>query len=801
MPRTCSTAEIAALTGRTQSTTANPGIFEGLVLRPRRDVVLQRRFVRLSIKERKQIMQVHTLFHRRLLPVLLLAGLSAAGFANAQESAPAHDNGSTPIDPVLKNSGAGGEAVLPEISVVDTSEQETSTAAPRVTQEQGAVTVTNERIQDQQATTLEEALRKLTNVQIDSVNGAQGSEISIRGQSSDAVSVRVEGAPKNRSQIMHKNDNDRDTVWLDMDMYQDITVIPGAAASVYGTGSTGGVLLLSTKDPENVIKPGRDWGANLRYGHETNGVGNHLSTDLAKRFNAVFAANLTLTTADVQAYRDGDGNYPAYGGTGAKTFSYLLKGVLTPVRDHRIELSVLDTRMKYSRYAEDSAIPAQVNETKWKTMDRTASLEYAWRPTGSNLIDLKLRASRSWTESANRDMISATAYRDRGTIQTDYWELENTSLLQQSNAIVHRLRYGADYTDDDIVQSYTDVITGGNLKAHRKQVGAYFLDSIALGETLNLTPSVRYNTYSMGRYNANVDGESSISPTVSAAWRPLEGTPLKGLAFTALWGKGYKAPSINQMYGRGGVAPYFGSDDDGDGVYTGTCTAGTSRDSCGTLPNENLTGESSKSYEVGLMYQRNGLLRPNDEARARINYVHTRIKDRITAVTLGVGANGGIVDQMQNVEDAEVKGWELSMNYDGDLLFMDFSAQIMKGYDLSGGTRTRLTDVKPRNIAAGVGVYFAGRQGRIGLDMQNRASLKTTSSNGRGGATTTVYPSYTVYDLYADYHVDKNLRLQFRIANLADKLYTKRSYAVGTASDDITYYPGRNFKLNLTYQF
>jgi hypothetical protein len=49
-----------------------------------------------SIKERKRIMQVQSLFHRRLLPVLLLAGLSVAGFASAQETAPVYDNSITP---------------------------------------------------------------------------------------------------------------------------------------------------------------------------------------------------------------------------------------------------------------------------------------------------------------------------------------------------------------------------------------------------------------------------------------------------------------------------------------------------------------------------------------------------------------------------------------------------------------------------------------------------------------------------------------------------------------------------------
>jgi iron complex outermembrane receptor protein len=72
--------------------------------------------VRLSIQERKRIMQVQSLFQRGPLPVLLLAGLSAAGFANAQEAAPVHGN-SVDAPEYRLNNPASSETVLPEVKV------------------------------------------------------------------------------------------------------------------------------------------------------------------------------------------------------------------------------------------------------------------------------------------------------------------------------------------------------------------------------------------------------------------------------------------------------------------------------------------------------------------------------------------------------------------------------------------------------------------------------------------------------------------------------------------------------------
>ena len=108
-----------------------------------------------------------------------------------------------------------------------------------------------------------DALRKTTSVQVDEEGGQQGSIVIIRGLSQDQVSVRVEGAPKNFNQARHGGAG---TVWLEPDIYKSLVVVPGVASNVYGNGSLGGVILLETKDPEDVIRQDAAYGANVRTG-------------------------------------------------------------------------------------------------------------------------------------------------------------------------------------------------------------------------------------------------------------------------------------------------------------------------------------------------------------------------------------------------------------------------------------------------------------------------------------------------------------------------------------------------------
>ncbi|MBM6550949.1 TonB-dependent receptor domain-containing protein [Marinomonas ostreistagni] len=695
---------------------------------------------------------------------------------------------------------------LDTLVVESTQETELQTTdKARVSEAHGATTITSEDIEAVQASNLADALQNNASIQIDEVGGSRGSEITVRGQSGKAVSVRVEGAPNNRSQIMHKGSADRDTIWLNMDMYESITVIPGAAANTYGNGSTGGVLLLETKDPESIIREGRDWGANLRYSHETNGEANGISADVAKKFNDKFSANATISAKDTKAYEDANGYETNNGSTGSEDLSYLVKGVFTPDEEQRLEASILENHMEYSDFDDDGS------ETKKENKDQTLSAQYTYNPKDNDLVDLKIRLSRS---DGDQETDNGTGdWEENGGVTTTYAEIENTSVLFPTSNTMHIVRYGLDYTFDDIRMIYSN--DDGSAKvAERTSIGGYLSDTIHIGEGLELAGSLRYDQYDASFNSNDIEGDGSLNSKLSALWKPFEDTSIHGLGFTALVGSGYRSPAIYEIYGKGfPEEPFSGSDVNGDGIYeTGNLTG--CMDGHGNwcvIPNENLTGETSLNSEIGLTFERMGVWQAQDRVNASMTYIHNDLKDKIYNDTLGtldqnLGTYNGRpyeVRRFVNKDEAAVFGWELTAGYDSEFLFAKFSFQDMAGYVVEDdGSKTKDNNMVPRSVSVTLGTYFNDQKGRVGVDTKYRKGRKYESTF-RGNTRTVEYNSYTVYDVFASYQFTDNFSAQLRVDNVTDELYSKSQTSTddSTGADTTSYQPGRNFKLGLNYRF
>lgn len=671
--------------------------------------------------------------------------------------------------------------------------EELTTEAPRVTSAEGAKTTSATTIKARQATTLAEALAEDATIQIDEVSGAQGSEISVRGQTGSAVSVRVEGAPNSRNLIMHKNLNDRDTIYLNMDMYESVTVIPGAAANSYGNGSTGGLVLLETKDPESIIRKDRDWGANLRYTHATNGESDGVSADVARKFNDTISANVTVSASDTDAYKDGNGDLANNGGTGSKDFSYLLKTVVTPTDAQRIEASYMANIKKYSTF--DDALA----ETRVEAYDSTSSVQYTLNPSDNDWLDLKARATYT-TNNRDTKADGETVFSNSGSVDTSYFELENTTVLFQNDSTTHNLRYGFDYTYDDVLLSYTDD-NGDNYKTQRAQLGGYLADTMLIGEAWEVGASVRYDTYDMERTGSQFEGESAFSTKLSATWRPFTQPALHGLSFTALVGQGYRAPTITEIYGKGD-GTFTGTDADGDGIYEVTDSTGciTGHGSTCYIPNEDLHGETSFNKEIGLAYQYASLFSTSDRINVKVNYIHNDIEDMISTEDLGSFEYNGTtytVTKGVNLDEAVVKGWEASIGYDSPWVFSRLSWQKMEGYSVeSDGSRLALDSITPESISAQLGGYFNDQKARFGVEAQRRGNY--SYMGGRSNTTEYEKNGYTIYNLFGSYSLSHDLSLQARINNVTDELYSKSGHEVGV---DPTYAAGRNVKVTLDYRF
>ena len=664
-------------------------------------------------------------------------------------------------------------ASLPEVDRLIAAEGQ------RVGAAEGAQLISADYIKAQQASTLADALRKTTSVQVDEEGGQQGSVVIIRGLSSDQVSVRVEGAPKNFNQARHGGAS---TVWLEPDIYKSLVVVPGVASNVYGNGSLGGVILMETKDPEDVIPAGAAHGANLRTGYESNGESLYISSDTAYRFNDSVAVNATYTRRDTAQYRDGAGNLSLGGATGADDHNVLLKGAVTPADAGRFELSYIGLRKDYTaRGTQSRGTIVSSTDQFTNVHENTYTAQYAFNPADRLWFDMNVRASLHETRRDRRN--DGSTELSTWDVDTRYLEIANTSTFTGSGSLLHTLRYGADYTHDDVLTAYL-AQDGSQIERGRSQLGAYLSETLLIGESIELIGSLRYDR--VGLQSGTKDAFSTaFSPKVGAYWRPFEQTVARGLAAFVIAGAGFRAPSAHEVFGRGESDVQF-------------CVRRGRNEVCSlTRPNPNLNGEDSRSWEAGFAYAPSG----RNDVNFRLAYIQSDINDLIIREDAGVETiNGRLtsINTFRNVNHAEINGFEVSANYAGNRWFGAVTAQNLTGLDLETGDDLR--DVSPASVNASIGAYLFDHRSRVGVDISRRAE-KTFEPDPRFSRI-----GFTIVDLFGMYQISDVMILRARVANLTNELYTKRyrnlSIDLDGLAQDLTYYqPGRNVKLTLEFTF
>ena len=722
-----------------------------------------------------------------LAVILMMLGPEVAAAGERQDEEQAASQRASASEPAAGDQDAGAataddaafdvtvevSASLPEVDRLIAAEGQ------RVGSAEGAQLISADYIRAQQASTLADALRKTTSVQVDEEGGQQGSLVIIRGLSQDQVSVRVEGAPKNFNQARHGGAG---TVWLEPDIYKSLVVVPGVASNVYGNGSLGGVILLETKDPEDVIRSGAAHGANLRTGYESNGESLYVSSDTAYRFNESFAVNATYTRRDTAQYRDGAGNLSLGGATGTDDHNVLLKAAVTPADAGRLELSYVGLRKDYTaRGGRSRGLFVSTVDEFTDVQEDTFTAQYAFNPPDRLWMDMSVRAS---LHSTGRDRRSdGSADISTWGVDTSYVEFANTSTFAQGSTTLHTLRYGVDYTRDDVLTAYL-AQDGSQIERGRSQFGAYLSETLLLGQSLEVVGSLRFDQ--VGLQSGTRDASSTaFSPKVGAYWRPFEWTPARGLSAFVVAGAGFRAPSAHEVFGRGENDVQF-------------CVRRGRNTVCSlTRANPDLNGEDSRSWEAGLAYARGG----REDLTLRLAYIQSDIDNLIIRDDVGaetINDRLTSINTFRNVNRAEINGFEASVNYAGDYWFGSVTAQNLTGLDLETGEDLR--DVSPASVNTSVGAYLFDHRSRVGVDISRRADklFEPDIRFSRIG--------FTIVDLFGMYQFNDRLVLRARVANLTNELYTKRyrnlSIDLDGLPQDLTYYqPGRNVKLTLDITF
>lgn len=614
------------------------------------------------------------------------------------------------------------------------------------------------------------------------------SSINIRGlQDFGRVAVIVDGSRQNFQRSGHGTQS---VFALDPELIKQVDVIRGPVANTYGSGAIGGVVAFETKTAADFLQDGETWAGSLTGRYETNGKGWTTSATGAYRFNEAADILGNIVYRNFDDYKDGDGN--TVGNTGFEVLSGLVNGTVRPTENSELKLGWIGANDSwtegsgaYDAKLKQNTFTARYNltddERKWLDLHINASINRAALDQTylKDTVQFDSQTGQRVTIPAG----SAATY-DLDTYGLDIW---NTSRFD-TGALGHELTYGGDWVSDDVKTTSAD--GGANVytpSGKRTVWGLHVQDKITYDGWLEVIGGLRYDSYKLDSSAAEASGDR-VSPRITVGVSPFTNESLKGLQVYGTYAEGYRSPSTSETLISGlhpnGVAFPF-------------------------LPNPNLKPETGKTWEVGVNYKADGLAYADDSLRLKAAYFNNNIDDYIGAATLSafpvnttcpvrwdllMTPGSGYIPicyQYQNYANAKIRGFEFEAAYDAGHVFAGLSASIINGYTVDfTGVRSDLTTTPSSQVTASLGFrLLEDKSLTVGGEVQY---------NGKPAGAPAVVDDYTLVNLFANYQVNKNFRLDFRADNIFDVKYTNPLNATTTST---VYEPGVTLKFGATMRF
>ena len=683
--------------------------------------------------------------------------------------------------------------------------------------------VVSEDIERKHYKTVEEILNDISSVNIQQQMGMP--VVDMRGQGNQAktnVQIMVDGIPTNSldTSMVSSSINT-----IAVDSIDRIEVIPGGGAVLYGSGTSGGVVNIITKQ-----RKGPRASAGYSYG---NYLGNKYDVSAGYTFGKL-DVDLAYTKNDIKGYRhynEQDSDY--------------FQGKLTYEinDDHKISF-------KYSNYSSEMELPDSLSHSQMKKKRRQSGkaepwdtdtwdvdkeeflLDYQGKLTDN--LDLSVSAFYQTTDM-NYKSFSAS-YNKLGTVTMGGRPMPaiNDSIVDmdanfddEKKGIKTKLRYsygndsslvfGIDYIDNHLDRNMinkingksvlmsgmtinTDVNVDTNIKLDKKTISAFILNTYKYNKWEFIQgfryERANYDIYRSSYTSTKVTGVMSPSrpPIVMSPGIPT-GTIIKDskhmnnfaleLAANYLYSD---TGNVYFKYERGFTSPapaLLTNRYDKDDMTVATSLRGE-------YYLNDLDSETYDSFEIGLK-DYIGISQIN----AAVYYTQTKDEIRSSGHT---ASTSEILNY--NLDKTRRFGFDLSANQNLGKFTLSQSysyvdAKVKKGDDrghkLSGN---RIAYVPMHKLSLGL-MYQFNERFNIGGDIVYRGGTYLTSSNEGGKVN-----SHTVVNLRANFKATNSLNIYAGVNNIFDKKYNDYvSYS--TSTKEYSYDPAaeRNYYVGFKYQF
>jgi hemoglobin/transferrin/lactoferrin receptor protein len=641
---------------------------------------------------------------------------------------------------------------------------------------------------------------------------------TIRGMTGNRVAVEVDGIPSAPGFAIGSY-SDSGRAFPDLALVRRVEILRGPASSLYGSDAIGGVVAMSTLDPDEMLAGGADASLRGEAGYDSSDDGWHAVAIGAGRTGpadvvlgyvhrqgseADTAASVTpdprdydadsiLATARFDSMPGGSLTVTAEGGRLRQKTDVDAWELLPGSRfANTVELSGDDSGQRFrSSVAQVLGATAAYDSANW--------IVY-WQGTDTRQDTHEER--RAVPPRAPPLQIDRLFRFEERMLGAEFTAIKDVA----HGAVVHDLVYGLEVSGAKLEEmrngTQTDLVTGDTTKtilgetyplrdfpnSDLVEAGAYAQDEIRFGDgRWSVIPALRIDYYDLAPKPDGLYREDNpVTPVVG-----LNDTSISPkLGLTRRFGD---ALSVYFQYSNGFRAPP--PEDVNIGLDLPLLNVRA-------IPNPDLKPEKSNGYELGLRYERGAL-------RFAASGYYTDYDDFIESkVNLGGDPETQvIIFQSQNIARARIYGTEFSASASAgawaDALSgwtARFSAAWSKGEDLE--RNQPLNSVDPGNALLSI-AYQAASGAWRGELVTTAVAAKREVDRSRADLYRT--SSYVSLDLLGQADLGHGLMLNAGLFNLTNQDYIEWADVRGRPVGDplIPYYtrPGRNVSVTLHWRY
>lgn len=677
--------------------------------------------------------------------------------------------------PAHAQSDPSGETTLEQVSVTATRNPIDPFEYP------GMVTVIGrEKIQEQQASTPDDVLKWVPNVEFTGGPRRTGEVPSIRGFSGPDVIITIDGARQNF-------DSGHDgRFFIDPSLVRDVEVLRGPASSLYGSGGTGGLIAFRTVRADDFLAPGEKAGVTVSGGYQS--VNREKLGTLTAYGRPTGSVDLLGSVTKRNSGSIELGNGSTLGRTDDDIISGLAKAGWDLAEHQRLEASF----QRFRNEAEEPNNPqgaGDANQVEKDIRSDNVRLAYSYKNPQNKLIDLDVTAYYTAFQ-ADELRLDGNGNGPKGEllkrdVDTVGLRLDNRSRLKLSDDIGITFTYGAEAFRDDQEGAAGSGERDGVPDAESDFAAAFGQAEIRINRPLGIVPGevlivpgLRYDHYKSSSSIAKSNEDQELSPRIGVSYLPTKWSLL-----FANYAEAFRAPTINELFNSG---VHFRIPI-GPGV--------TNR----FVANPDLKPQRVRTVEFGAGLDFKQVARPDDRFRIKASHFRMEGEDFIDLdviqPALFVGCNPFIpgncdgTTRAANVADAELWGSEVEASYENRRVRVAFGFSTINGEDERTGEK--LGVLTPPEVTLDTALKLPEINSILGWRMLAAKEFNKVDdpSERRGG--------YAVHDFYFAWTPNarplKGLRVDLGIDNAFDKAYSR----VFTGALE----SGRNFKVQLAYSF